>query len=90
MKIVKKHKNRSAHSEAFGIWSGKTLAEIPVGIHDHQVSAGGLNDQIEYIKVGDGSHNAFLWFDNPEEAREFGQRLIELADHANIRREIRG
>jgi len=88
MKIVKAHKNRSAHSESFGIWSGKTLSEIPVGLHDHQVTAGGLSDQIDHIKVGDGSHEAFLWFDNPEEAGEFGQRLIELANHARIRKEI--
>jgi hypothetical protein len=82
MKIVKAHKNRSAHSEAFGIWGGKTLAEIPVGIHDYQVSTGGLNDKLDHIKVGNGAYGAFLWFDNIKEAGEFGQRLIEIAEEA--------
>lgn len=85
MKIVKTHKNRSAHSEAFGIWSGKTLAEIPVGIHHHQVTTGGLNDKLDHIKVGNGSFDAFLWFDNIQEAGEFGQRLIEIAEEAKRR-----
>lgn len=88
MKIVKVHKKRSPHSQVFGVWSGKTLASIPVGIHDHQVTAGGLKDQIDHIKVGDGSHDAFLWFDDPKEAGELGQRLIELAEHARLRKEI--
>ena len=85
MKIVKAHKNRSAHSEAFGIWSGKTLAEIPVGIHDHQVSHGGLQDRIDHIKVGDGTFEAFLWFDNIQEAGELGQKLVDLALEAKSR-----
>ena len=79
MKIVKSHKNHSAHSESFGIWSGKTLAEIPVGIHDHQVTTGGLADQLDHIKVGNGSFDAFLWFDNIQEAGEFGQKLVDIA-----------
>jgi hypothetical protein len=85
MKIVKSHKNRSAHSESFGIWSGKTLAEIPVGEHDHQVSFGGLQDKIEHIKVGNGSFDAFLWFDNIQEAGEFGQKLVDIAQEAKNR-----
>lgn len=85
MKIVKQHKNRSAHSEAFGIWSGKTLAEIPVGIYDYQVTTGGLNDKLDHIKVGNGSFDAFLWFDNIQEAGQFGQRLIEIAEEAKNR-----
>jgi hypothetical protein len=79
MKIVKRHKNHSAHSEAFGIWSGKTLADIPVGIYDHQVTTGGCNDKLDHIKVGNGSFDAFLWFDNIKEAGEFGQKLVDLA-----------
>ena len=54
MKIVKQHKNRSVHSEAFGIYSGKTLAEV-----DASCSHGGTMDQIQYIKIGDCSHSAF-------------------------------
>ena len=86
MKIVKLHKNNSAHSEQFGIWSGKTLAEIPVGKNDYQVSHGGLNNQIDHIKVGDGNHNAFLWFDSMQEVYDFGGRLIELAIEADTRK----
>lgn len=82
MKIVKAHKSRSAHSESFGMWSGKTLAEIPVGIHDHQVTTGGLSDQLVNIKVGNGSFDAFLWFDNIQEAGEFGQKLVDIAMEA--------
>lgn len=86
MKIVKLHKSRSAHSEAFGIWSGKVLANIPVGKTDHQVSHGGLKNQIDHIKVGDGSHEAFLWFDDLQEAYELGGKLIELATEAELRK----
>ena len=35
MKIVKQHKNRSVHSEAFGIFSGKTLAEVDASNCSH-------------------------------------------------------
>jgi hypothetical protein len=86
MKIVKLHKVNSAHSEQFGIWSGKTLANIPVGKTDHQVSHGGLKGQIDHIKVGDGSHEAFLWFDDLQEAYELGGKLIELATEAELRK----
>lgn len=86
MKIVKLHKVNSAHSEQFGIWSGKTLAEIPVGKNDHQVSHGGLQDQIDHIKVGDGNYEAFLWFDNMQEVYEFGGKLIELAIESDTRK----
>ena len=85
MKIVKAHKNRSAHSEAFGIWSGKTLAEIPVGKHDCQIAYGGLQNKITHIKVGNGSFDAFLWFNNVQEAGEFGQKLIDVAEEAKNR-----
>lgn len=89
MKIVKAHKSRSAHSEAFGIWSGKTLAEIPVGKHDHQIAYGGLQDKIEHIKVGNGSYEAFLWFDNVQEAGEFGQKLVAVALEAAKREQTK-
>lgn len=86
MKIVKLHKVNSAHSEQFGIWSGKTLAEIPVGKNHHQISHGGLKGQIDHIKVGDGSHEAFLWFDNMQEVYDFGGKLIELAIESDNRK----
>ena len=85
MKIVKKHKNRSAHSEEFGVWSGKTLADIPVNKHDYQVSFGGLQDRIDHIKVGNNDYDAFLWFTDMQEVKEFGQRLVELAEEAEKR-----
>ena len=78
MKIVKQHKNRSVHSEAFGIFSGKTLADIEI---DHIASActgGGLSDRIDHVKVGNTSHGAFLWFDDLEEAKALGDKLIEF------------
>ena len=89
MKIVKAHKNRSAHSEAFGIWSGKTLTEIPVGKHDYQIAYGGLQDKIDHIKVGNGSYEAFLWFDSVQEAGEFGQKLIDVALEAAKREQTK-
>jgi hypothetical protein len=86
MKIVKLHKVNSAHSEQFGIWSGKTLAEISVGKNHHQISHGGCNDQVDHIKVGDGSHEAFLWFDSMQEVYDFGGKLIELAIESDTRK----
>lgn len=85
MKIVKRHKNRSAHSEAFGIFSGKTLADIKIGINETGSSYGGLNDMIDHIKVGDTSHEAFLWFDDMQEAEILGRKLIEYAEEAESR-----
>ena len=82
MKIVKQHKNRSAHSEAFGIFSGKTLADIEI---DHIASActhGELGGQIVHIKVGDTSHEAFLYFDDMIEAERLGKKLVGLAEEA--------
>ena len=76
MKIVKQHKNRSVHSEAFGIYSGKTLAEVNASNCSH----GGRSDKIEYIKIGDCSHGAFIWFDDLEEAKALGEKLIEYYD----------
>ena len=69
MKIVKQHKNRSAHSEQFGIWSGKTLADIPVRKNDYHVTWGGVQDKIHHIKVGNLSHDAFLWFTDMQEVK---------------------
>jgi hypothetical protein len=85
MKIVKQHKNRSVHSEAFGIFSGKTLADIKVGINETGCTHGGTNDMIDYIKVGDTSHGAFLWFDDIQEAEILGRKLIEYAEEAESR-----
>jgi len=85
MKIVKKHKNRTKHSEDFGIWSGVTLADITMNWCGYQVSFGGLQDQIDHIKVGDNSHDAFLWFDNIAEAKMLGQRLVEIAEEQEKR-----
>jgi hypothetical protein len=85
MKIVKQHKNRSVHSEAFGIFSGKTLADIKVGINETGCTHGGTNDMIDYIKVGDTSHGAFLWFDDIQEAEILGRKLIEFAEEAERR-----
>ena len=85
MKIVKRHKNNSQHSENFGIWSGKTLADIQMNWHGYQVSFGGLQGNIDHIKIGDNSHDAFIWFDDPQEARVLGQRLIDIADENDRR-----
>jgi hypothetical protein len=85
MKIVKRHKSRTKYSEQFGIWSGVTLANIPMGAHDHQTSFGGLQDKINHIKVGDNSNDAFIWFDDMNEARVLGQRLIDIANESDKR-----
>lgn len=90
MKIVKTHKIRSAHSEQFGLWSGKTLADIPVRFNDYQVSFGGVQDKIDHIKVGNLVHEAFLWFTDMQEVREFGQKLVELAEEAERRQQNAG
>ncbi len=84
MKIVKQHKNRSVHSEAFGIYSGKTLAEV----NAYNCSHGGTMDQIHYIKIGDTSHDAFLWIDNLEEAKQLGEKLIEFYEESEKRLRI--
>ena len=90
MKIVKKHKNRSAHSEHFGIWSGKTLADITIDINAHQVTQGELSGQIVHVKVGNNSHDAFLWFENMQELRSLGQKFTRLADEAERRQQNAG
>ena len=79
MKIVKQHKNRSAHSEAFGIFSGKTLADIPINVIASQCTYGGLGGKIDHIKVGDTSHGAFLWFDDLDEVAALGEKLVYYA-----------
>ena len=35
-------------------------------------------DRIEYIKIGDTSHDAFLWFDDLDEAKVLADKLIEF------------
>jgi hypothetical protein len=75
MKIVKSHKNRTAHSEFFGVWAGKTLLDQEVDIHATLASHGGVNDQIHHVKVGNG--DAFIWFDDMEEVRRLGAKLTE-------------
>ena len=84
MKIVKRHKSRSAHSEAFGIWSGKTLQEVEVDKHAACVTHGVLADQIVHVKVGQG--DAFIWLDDMNEVHNLGRKLIELANEAAKRR----
>ena len=84
MKIVKQHKNRSAHSELFGIWAGKTLQEVEVNPHATCATHGGLNDMIDHVKIGQGE--AFIWLDDMDEARRLGVRLIEFADEDAKRR----
>ena len=87
MKIVKQHKSRSVHSEAFGIFSGKTLTDIEI---DHIASActhGGTNDRIDHVKVGDTSHGAFLWFDDIGEVSRLGRKLVEYAEEYERRQE---
>lgn len=78
MKIVKKHRSRSAHSEPFGIWSGKTLEEVKVDPHATCATYGVLDDMIVHVKIGTG--DAFLWIDDLDEARALGEKLIEIAD----------
>ena len=86
MKIVKRHKNRSAHSEAFGIWSGKTLSDIEVNPHATCVSHGILADQIVHVQIGQGE--AFIWLDDMNEVRRLGVKLIEIADES-VRESVR-
>ena len=85
MKIVKKHKNCSAHSERFGIWSGKTLADIAIDINACQVSHGELGGQIVHIKIGNNDHDAFIWFEDMQEVMSLGKKLVRLADEAQKR-----
>ena len=81
MKIIKRHKNHSAHSKYYGVFSGKELADIDC----LQVSHGGRSDKIEYIKIGDNSNEAFIWFDDMADARAIGKKLISFADEADRR-----
>ena len=74
MKIVKQHKNRSVHSEAFGIFSGKTLAEVDASNCSH----GGTMDRIEYIKIGDCSHDAYWLLFLDEAKNSLADKLIEF------------
>ena len=85
MKIVKKHKNCSAHSERFGIWSGKTLADIAIDINACQVTHGELGGQIVHIKIGNNDHDAFIWFEDMQEVMSLGKKLVRLADEAQKR-----
>lgn len=82
MKIVKQHKNRTKTSEEFGIHSGKTIADIPINVIAAQCSYGGLGGKVDYIKIGDTSHDAFIWFDDLKEVRALGARLVEFAQKA--------
>ena len=84
MKIVKTHKKRSANSEEFGIWSGKTLLEVDVDPHATCVTMSQLADQIVAVKIGNG--DAFIWFDDLDEVRRLGVKLIEIADEDAKRR----
>lgn len=84
MKIVKSHKNRSAHSEQFGIWSGKTLNDIEVNPHATCATISELANQIVAVKIGNG--DAFIWFDDLDEVRRLGVKLIEIADEDAKRR----
>ena len=89
MKIIKRHKNATKTSELFGCHPGKTVAELEIfkdGIG--QISSGGLNDQLQYIKIGDCTNEFFLWIDNFEEARAFGEKLIAYADEADRRKTL--
>ena len=85
MKIVKAHKNRSKHSEGFGIWSGKTLSEVSIA--NSGISHGGCSDMIDYIRFG--TNEAFMWIDDMEEARMLGEKLIQLAEEAERRRNLK-
>jgi hypothetical protein len=85
MKIVKRHKNRTAHSENFGVWPGKTLLDQEVDVHATIASHGGCNDRIDYVKIGCG--DAFIWFDDMEEVRRLGEKLVEFAEEAKKREE---
>lgn len=86
MKIVKQHKSRSVHSEAFGIFSGKTLADIEIDHIASVVTHGGISDRIDHVKVGNTSHPAFLWFDDLTEVERLGKKLVEYAEEYKRRR----
>ena len=81
MKIVKQHKNRSPHSQSFGIFSGKVVAELNSFQNGlGQVTSGGLNGKLDYIKIGDTSQSHFIWIDDFAEAKAFGEKLIALSE----------
>ena len=79
MKIVKHHKHNTKSSELFGVFPGKPIAEIPINIVAAQCTYGGLDGKVQYIKVGDTSHDAFLWFDNLDEVAALGEKLVYYA-----------
>lgn len=79
MKIVKQHKVRAKSSEEFGIFSGKTIADIPINIIAAQCTYGGLGGKIEHIKIGDTSHDAFIWFEDLDEVAALGEKLVYYA-----------
>ena len=81
MKIVKKYKSNISTAETFGVWPGKTIAVIC----SSDISHGGINDRIEYVKVGNAHHEAFLWFDDLDDARAIGETLLEFANEAERR-----
>ena len=85
MKIVKSHKNRTAHSENFGVWAGKTLLDQEVDQHASLCNHGGVSDRIEHVKIGYG--DAFVWLDDMEEVRRLGEKLVEIAEEAKKREE---
>ena len=85
MKIVKSHKNRTAHSENFGVWAGKTLLDQEVDQHASLCNHGGVSDSIEHVKIGYG--DAFVWFDDMDEVRRLGEKLLEIAEEAEKREE---
>ncbi len=66
----------------FGVHSGKTLEEVKftseAGLHSF--TYGGLNNKVDYIKYGFGDH--FLWFEDMEDARKFGEKLVQLSTDA--------
>ena len=80
MKIVKQHKVRAKSSEEFGIFSGKTIADIPINKIAAQCTYGGLGGKIEHIKIGDTSHDAFIWFDDLDEVAALGKALVYYAE----------
>ena len=87
MKIVKTYKNGSKGTEIFGFFPGKTIAEIPINIVASQCTYGGLDGKVQYIKVGDTSHDAFLWFDNLDEVAALGEKLAYYANKGKERNE---
>ena len=89
MKIVKRHKHATKTSEMFGCHPGKTVTELENFKHGiGQISSGGYSDELQYIKIGDCTHDFFLWIDNFEEARAFGEKLIAFADEADRRKSL--